>query len=132
MSVGASAQNERSTTAKSGNKKEIETNPLYLNPGSTENNAKERDTLPSDVPQQTLGTSSSANGRSSETTIHVDPATGRRYSYNTQTNTTDWLPEDIEVKIEEECEVLEDGAGRRYSWNPRTDETKWLDSDGTR
>ena len=67
--------------------------------------------------------------------IHMDPGTGRRYSYNAATKETAWVDEEeenkdstIEVVAETDSVTVhtDDKSGRRYSFNANTKETKWL------
>ena len=70
--------------------------------------------------------------------IHKDERTGRRYSFNSQTQETKWLEdEDTQTgnptvaTLTNEDPIVEihtdPTSGKRYSWNATTSEATWLD-----
>ena len=75
---------------------------------------------------------------SKDVEFHVDPGTGRRYSYNVATMETAWVDKEedkkdenteltIEVMAETDSVTIHtDKSGRKYSFNEKTKETKWL------
>ena len=62
--------------------------------------------------------------------VHVDEATGRRYSVNMNTGESTWLDEKGEGGAEEEQVHVDEATGRRYSVNTNTGESTWLDEEG--
>ena len=75
--------------------------------------------------------------------IHVDEVSGRCYSYNKETNQTQWLTDDNqdddekgeatqgETKNQSAADSIhvDETSGRRYSYNKKTDQTQWLEDD---
>ena len=59
--------------------------------------------------------------------IHVDPATGKRYSFNSATGETKWLTE--EEGGESSSIHVDPATLKRYSFNADTGETKWLEEE---
>jgi hypothetical protein len=70
--------------------------------------------------------------------IHKDERTGRRYSFNSQTQETKWLEDEdtqtgnptVATLTNEDPTVeihTDPTSGKRYSWNATTSEATWLD-----
>ena len=68
------------------------------------------------------------NEKNDEHQILADPATGRRYSWNTHTDETCWIEEEeVEGGIEEEEILTDPVSGRRYVHHIPSGDTTWLD-----
>ena len=66
--------------------------------------------------------------KNDEHQILADPATGRRYSWNTHTDETCWIEEEeVEVGIKEEEILTDPVSGRRYVHHIPSGDTTWLD-----
>ena len=61
----------------------------------------------------------------SKVVIHVDDKTGARYSVNSETGETKWLPKVHEKKIE-----IDEVTGRTYFYNPETKTSEWTSESG--
>tara|TARA_B100000795_G_scaffold195924_1_gene150061 strand:- start:142 stop:576 length:435 start_codon:yes stop_codon:yes gene_type:complete len=84
--------------------------------------------------KNTKSNSTKKSSGSEDFEIHMDPGTGRRYSYNAATMETAWVDKEEENK-DSTIEVAETNSvtvhtdnksGRRYSFNAKTKEAKWL------
>ena len=61
----------------------------------------------------------------SKVVIHVDDKTGARYSVNSETGETKWLPKVYEKKIE-----IDEVTGKTYFYNPETKTSEWTSESG--
>ena len=61
--------------------------------------------------------------------ILIDPATGRKYSWNEKTNETVWVDKkEVGVKVDDDSEILTDPvSGRRYVRHIPSGNTTWWD-----
>ena len=61
--------------------------------------------------------------------ILIDPATGRKYSWNEKTNETVWVDKkEVGVKVDDDSEILTDPvSGRRYVRHIPSRNTTWWD-----
>ena len=100
--------------------------------------------MPQDSQEDDDNSRSSLTRSRRSSSIHVDPATGKRYSFNGATGETKWLTEEEGGLDGMEEGVGKEGGGRsrrsssihvdpatgkRYSFNGATGKTKWLEEE---
>ena len=100
--------------------------------------------MPQDSQEEDDNSRSSLTRSRRNSSIHVDPATGKRYSFNGATGETKWLTEEEGGEDGMEEGVGKEGGGRsrrsssihvdpatgkRYSFNGDTGKTKWLEEE---